>query len=407
MKKKIIVLKVLVPLSAIFLCGTVFATESISQNSATAPQQYIDFVTGSVADKTKLLSNLSISDDTPELVVAIPEEALEFVQDKVPLLGTGSGMKELALAAIPVLQVASQRQGALLWNIFILFEDSQIKVAVLDALSMAVSKNKRLVSPYLEGLHTFVAESTATDSDSLASSIAAIKLLGLMADPNSFEILFRLMNSKVSPELNQAIESSLASVIPSAQPTLLRHISQDYYSMAEKYGLFLIVQKNDKISSLFKAELAEKALSATIIKTEDVSKMAPEGFSLQLAAVQQIHDSDWTRAASIVAEYFVQAQNQFNLGLITREQFLGVVTCLEGLATSHSVSALVNYLGVLNTAAAQKVSSVDEEVLLAVIESLGALGDKAAFDNLLYVTYLPYPETITTAARTALAGLKW
>ena len=407
MKKKIIVLKVLVPLSAIFLCGTVFATESISQNSATAPQQYIDFVTGSVADKTKLLSNLSISDDTPELVVAIPEEALEFVQDKVPLLGTGSGMKELALAAIPVLQVASQRQGALLWNIFILFDDSQIKVAVLDALSMAVSKNKRLVSPYLEGLHTFVAESTATDSDSLAPSIAAINLLGLMADPNSFEILFRLMNSKVSPELNPAIESSLASVIPSAQPTLLRHISQDYYSMAEKYGLFLIVQKNDKISSLFKAELAEKALSATIIKTEDVSKMAPEAFSLQLAAVQQIHESDWTRAASIVAEYFVQAQNQFNLGLITREQFLGVVNCLEGLATSHSVSALVNYLGVLNTAAAQKVSSVDEEVLLAVIESLGALGDKAAFDNLLYVTYLPYPETITTAARTALAGLKW
>lgn len=407
MKKKIIVLKVLVPLSAIFLCGTVFATESIFQNSATAPQQYIDFVTGSVADKTKLLSNLSISDDTPELVVAIPEEALEFVQDKVPLLGTGSGMKELALAAIPVLQVASQRQGALLWNIFVLFDDSQIKVAVLDALSMAVSKNKRLVSPYLEGIHTFVAESTATDSDSLAPSIAAINLLGLMADPNSFEILFRLMNSKVSPELDNAIESSLALVIPSAQPTLLRHISQDYYSMAEKYGLFLIVQKNDKISSLFKAELAEKALSATIIKTEDVSKMAPEAFSLQLAAVQQIHESDWTRAASIVAEYFVQAQNQFNLGLITREQFLGVVTCLEGLATSHSVSALVNYLGVLNTAAAQKVSSVDEEVLLAVIESLGALGDKAAFDNLLYVTYLPYPETITTAARTALAGLKW
>lgn len=407
MKKKIIVLKVLVPLSAIFLCGSVFATETISQSSATAPQQYIDFVTGSVADKTKLLSNLSISDDTPELVVSIPEEALEFVQDKVPLLGTGSGMKELALAAIPVLQVASQRQGALLWNIFVLFDDSQIKVAVLDALSMAVSKNKRLVSPYLEGIHTFVAESTATDSDSLASSIAAIKLLGLMADPNSFEILFRLMNSKVSPELDNAIESSLALVIPSAQPTLLRHISQDYYSMAEKYGLFLIVQKNDKISSLFKAELAEKALSATIIKTEDVSKMAPEALSLQLAAVQQIDESDWTRAASIVAEYFVQAQQQFNLGLITREQFLGVVTCLEGLATSHSVSALVNYLGVLNTAAAQKVSSVDEEVLLAVIESLGALGDKAAFDNLLYVTYLPYPETITTAARTALAGLKW
>ena len=403
MKRKVIILKVLVPLLVIFLCGSIFAAEITS----TAPQLYIDFVTGSVADKTALLSKLSISDDTPELVVSIPEEALEFVQDKVPLLGTGSGMKELALAAIPVLQVTSQRQGALLWNIFMLFDDSQIKVAVLDALSVAVAKNKRLVSPYLEGIHTFVAESTATDSGELASSIAAINLLGLMADPSSFEILFRLMNSSISPELNQAIESSLASVIPSAQPALLRHISQDYYSVTEKYRLFLIVQKNDKISSLFKAELAEKALSTTIIKTEDVSKMAPEALSLQLATVQQIDESDWTRAAAIVAEYFVQAQEQFNHELITRDQFLGVVTCLEGLATSHSVSALVNYLGVLNMAAAQKVSSVDQEVLLAVIESLGALGDKAAFDNLLYVTYLPYPETITTAARTALAGLKW
>ena len=132
MKKKIIVLKVLVPLSVIFLCGTVFASETISQNSATAPQQYIDFVTGSVADKTRLLSNLSISDDTPELVASIPEEALEFVQDKVPLLGTGSGMKELVLAAIPVLQVESQRQGALLWNIFILYSHRVYKLSYIS-----------------------------------------------------------------------------------------------------------------------------------------------------------------------------------------------------------------------------------------------------------------------------------
>jgi len=35
------------------------------------------------------------------------------------------------------------------------------------------------------------------------------------------------------------------------------------------------------------------------------------------------------------------------------------------------------------------------------------LGDKMAFDNLLYVTYLPYSEQITSAASIALAGLKW
>ena len=153
--------------------------------------------------------------------------------------------------------------------------------------------------------------------------------------------------------------------------------------------------------------MAEKALSTTIINVEDVSQTDSSTISLQLAAVQQIADADWTRAAATVADYYLIAQTQFSEELITQEQFLGIVSCMEGLATSHSVSALINHLGVLNLAAAQEPASVNEEVLLAVINSLGALGDKAAFDNLLYVTYLPYPEAITTAARTALAGLKW
>lgn len=400
MKRKLNVQKGLVTFTIITgLCSHIFATS--------VPQQYIDFVTGSVEDKTTLLENLTISSNTPELVASIPEEALEFVQETVPLIGTGSGMKELTVAAVPLLQVTAQRQGALLWNIFTLFDDSQVKVAVLDAMAATIDSNKRLVSPYLEGLHTFVAESVATNTGDVSTSVAAVNLLGKMEDPSSFELLFRLMNSGTSPELGQAIEDALYAVIPSSQTTLLRHISQDTYSSLEKYRLFLLVQKNEQISPLFKAEMAEKALSTTIINVEDASQVDSSTISLQLAAVQQIAASDWTRAAATVADYYLTAQTQFSEELITQEQFLGIISCMEGLATSHSVSALIDHLGVLNLAAAQELASVNEEVLLAVINSLGALGDKAAFDNLLYVTYLPYPEAITTAARTALAGLKW
>ena len=374
---------------------------------AQAPQHYVDFITGSVADKTALMKSLVIDVDTPELVAALPELALEFLQEQVPIIGTGAGMKELALATIPVLKVSTQRQGALLWNIFGLLDDSQVKVAVLETMTTTAGINKRLMSPYLEGVHTFVAEAVASGDGNLAASLVAVNFLGKMADPSSFEILFRLLNSGGNAQLNQAIESSLSEVIPSSQAALLRYISQNSYSMAEKYRLLLLVQKNETISPLFKAEVAEKALSSTTINIGDISKMAPEAISLQLAAVEQIADSMWSRAAETVANYFLMAQEQLEQGLITSQQFLTVVDCLETLATTRSVSALMEYLGVLNTAAAQDVASVNHEVLLAVIESLGALGDKAAFDNLLYVTYLPYPETITTAARTALAGLKW
>ncbi|MBR2362133.1 MAG: hypothetical protein IKA80_05760 [Spirochaetaceae bacterium] len=374
---------------------------------AQAPQHYVDFITGSVADKTALMKSLVIDVDTPELVANLPELSLEFLQEQVPIIGTDAGMKELALATIPVLKVSTQRQGALLWNIFGLLDDSQVRVAVLETMTATAAVNKRLMSPYLEGVHTFVAESVASGDGNLAPSLVAVNFLGKMADPSSFEILFRLLNSGGNAQLNQAIESSLSEVIPSSQAALLRYISQNSYSMAEKYRLLLLVQKNETISPLFKAEVAEKALSSTTINIGDISKMAPEAISLQLAAVEQIADSMWSRAAETVANYFLMAQEQLEKGLITSQQFLTVVDCLETLATTRSVSALMEYLGVLNTAAAQDVASVNHEVLLAVIESLGALGDKAAFDNLLYVTYLPYPETITTAARTALAGLKW
>ena len=47
-------------------------------------------------------------------------------------------------------------------------------------------------------------------------------------------------------------------------------------------------------------------------------------------------------------------------------------------------------------------------VLLAVISTLGELGDKDAFDTLLYVISCPdYPDEIISASRDALEKLKW
>jgi hypothetical protein len=44
---------------------------------------------------------------------------------------------------------------------------------------------------------------------------------------------------------------------------------------------------------------------------------------------------------------------------------------------------------------------------LAVVGNLGILGDKTAFDHLLYIGYLQYPESVKRAARDALQKLRW
>ncbi len=76
------------------------------------------------------------------------------------------------------------------------------------------------------------------------------------------------------------------------------------------------------------------------------------------------------------------------------------------MATSAAAQTLSIYLGLLNSETEQ-TGTYNEQIMLAVIKSLGDLGDKTAFDYLLYVGYLNYPETIISASRDALARLKW
>ena len=67
---------------------------------------------------------------------------------------------------------------------------------------------------------------------------------------------------------------------------------------------------------------------------------------------------------------------------------------------------MTNYLVELNSRVEQN-QEYSEQIALAVVNTLGAIGDKAAFDSLLSVTYLTYPESVLAAARNALAKLKW
>ena len=46
-------------------------------------------------------------------------------------------------------------------------------------------------------------------------------------------------------------------------------------------------------------------------------------------------------------------------------------------------------------------------VVLALISALGEMGDKTAFDALLFVTYLSYPIDVIDAAKASLAKLNW
>ncbi len=55
----------------------------------------------------------------------------------------------------------------------------------------------------------------------------------------------------------------------------------------------------------------------------------------------------------------------------------------------------------------EKGKAYDEKVVTSILNALGALGDKVAFDDLMYTQYLNYPTGVKKAARAALDKLKW
>ena len=153
------------------------------------------------------------------------------------------------------------------------------------------------------------------------------------------------------------------------------------------------------------SEVAENILNETILMIDNSSDKN-ELVNLQIYALHILNENKWTRASKTVLSFFEIAKKEFKDKLMKEEHFVQVISSLMNIAPIDSVSPLIKYLGELNSQVENNIE-VSQNVALSVINTLGAIGDKSAFDTLLSVTYLDYSESVLSAARKALAGLRW
>ena len=125
-----------------------------------------------------------------------------------------------------------------------------------------------------------------------------------------------------------------------------------------------------------------------------------------MLAARELTNLKWQSASSIAIQHFQDFQVQYARNRIPKSYFLEAIALLGAVATSEAAQTLALYLQYINTQMEQGKAS-DEQITIAVIYNLGLLGDKIAFDQLLYVSYLQYSDTIKKAAQEALQKLKW
>ncbi len=284
-------------------------------------------------------------------------------------------------------------------KIFLSFPDERIKIAVLNSFSsFPASENLLLVN-------TYFSENMQNNEPMKESILKSILYMGSNGNSMSFNLLFIADVLDVWPSYSDILFNAYVPLVNNSEREILNILTT--VPASKKIIILEKMNKNAEISAKIRGEVAENALSSVISNMgENPNRLTDEQIELKLSCLRMIADTKWTRASSLVTSCFDSVRSEYEHERINEDEFARAIVDIASVATPETIQLLSSYLDFLNKSTENNQTPV-KAVVLSVINSLGELGDKAAFDYLLYATYLDYPEDVRHAAKVALEKLKW
>ncbi|MDY5917219.1 MAG: hypothetical protein SPJ55_02265 [Treponema sp.] len=369
-------------------------------------EKLIKFIKGNISEKTSAVREASGAES-----ILLALKAIDFSLENKDLLGNDRELEGLAVAAIlsispDYIKNANDSQKSIIVSQFInLFN----KFSTSNTVAIATLTKYSSLYEYLqdrqfvETLNFFLKsqEIKKTDESVMTSVFNTLQLIG---NSETFLILYDIFDDKNYAHLKNEIENTLVSLSFISQNEIIGLLeTADIKDLSQ---IFKIIKKNSKISKNYVCDVSEKVISKSILLLGSSSFVSQEDILVQLEALNNLSDNKWTRASLVAVSYFQFAKKIYNQNLMTEAQFESVINCLSNVSPVDAVNPLTAYLEELNRQK-ENETDVSSAIVLSVIKTLGAIGDKSAFDSLLAVTYLDYDESILSAARKALSGLRW
>lgn len=389
MKKSFFILTVL------FFTSYLFSMGSKNQRN---------FVKGNLIDKTEAVKAASEVE-----IVDLAKAAIEFSLNYKEILGDDSDLSALAISGITALPVEYIENSNMteknlisekLIGLYSVFEDENVKIAVLNK----ISSFKFSVENFIPLLNDFVKNSSVNE-ENLVLLKSVVNTLGSIGNNQSFIIMLGALSEKKWEPLFENLEKSLCMLAEPLEKEILDILRRG--NIKDCRRLFDLIVKKSENSQIFKAEIAENVLLRTIYIYENSNSTGEDLISLQLECFDFLKKLKWTRASNTIVSYLKTARSEYDHMLLEEDKFCEIITGVSDVAPIGAIQPLATYLIFLNSKMEEKSSDVSENLVLAIIKSLGAIGDKNAFDALLGVTYFEYSDSVIAAARDALAKLKW
>lgn len=389
MKKSFFILTVL------FFTSYLFSMGSKNQRN---------FVKGNLIDKTEAVKAASEVE-----IVDLAKAAIEFSLNYKEILGDDSELSALAISGITALPVEYIENSNMteknlisekLIGLYSVFEDENVKIAVLNK----ISSFKFSVENFIPLLNDFVKNSSVNEENVVLLK-SVVNTLGSIGNNQSFIIMLGALSEKKWEPLFENLEKSLCMLAEPLEKEILDILRRG--NVKDCRRLFDLIVKKSENSQIFKAEIAENVLLRTIYIYENSNSTGEDLISLQLECFDFLKKLKWTRASNTIVSYLKTARSEYDQKLLEEDKFCEIITGVSDVAPIGAIQPLATYLIFLNSKMEEKSSDVSENLVLAIIKSLGAIGDKNAFDALLGVTYFEYSDSVIAAARDALAKLKW
>lgn len=376
----------------------------MAQDADTVIETYKrNFARSSLGTKLELLKEASSYSNIN--MGPLYDTALLFVLDNAPILSNDAILREMMLFSVEMVKKYQYKPSAgSVWKLFLTFRDSSIRVPILQALAVIGMDNQEVIASMNNFLNTQNTLFRAGEVIDMQVMDAMLFALGNIGNKDSFAPIFTAYSLGYSDAITKRAQSAIDSLGFDVGVMLNEIISRNQpveKLAALKIGLQLTTLPKEK-----RGELAENALSVGTSSKSDIQLDQNALTELRLYAARELTNLKWQSASSVAIQHFQDFQNQYTRNRIPKSYFLEAIALLGAVSTTEAAQTLALYLQYINTQMEQG-KAPDEQITLAVINNLGLLGDKISFDQLLYVSYLQYSDTIKKAAQDALQKLRW
>lgn len=359
------------------------------------------FARGSLSTKIQVLQDSSKI--TERSMGPLYVQALQFIVDNNRTLHDDTTARELTVLTVRLSGLRHYKETArLLWKLFKETDDTGVQVEILSALGEIDTPVNIIeeMNDWLGKENEKVREGTTVPFGLVSEMVTT---LGKLGSPSSFNVLFSTGALKYNNEITGKAASALKKLGTDYAESLIDVIQNN--KPEEKLAAVDLAVADKELTDAEKGKIFQAALETVLLNQSLIGKEGPNLRELRLTAVKQLTLLKWTAASALAVQNFNKTIEEIDSGLASTTQLIESINFLGSVNTHEAAVRLSVYLEVLNSRK-ERGQQVNTQIVMAVIKNLGLLGDKTAFDNLLYAGYLDYSSSVKNAVREALNNLK-